>query len=210
MAESIASAILRWLRAGYPEGVPPKDYFPLLALLRRTLDEDEFSAVVELLRSDSSTVASADIREAIEKVTREEPVEQDVRAVAARLASAGWPLSGGARRLAEEHLGSVGEAEGAPAQRGLLERVVDWLRVGYPEGVPTEDYIPMLALLRRRLSDEEVEAVAAALADSARHGGVVSTVDARVLMTKLTDTLPSDEDVERVAERLGGRGATLV
>ncbi|WP_162562002.1 DUF3349 domain-containing protein, partial [Mycolicibacterium brumae] len=34
-----ADNVLDWLRAGYPNGVPPKDYFPLLALLTRTLTE---------------------------------------------------------------------------------------------------------------------------------------------------------------------------
>ena len=29
------ASVLEWLRAGYPEGVPPKDRFPLVALLRR-------------------------------------------------------------------------------------------------------------------------------------------------------------------------------
>ena len=33
--------VLRWLRAGYPDGVPPKDYYPVLALLKRSLTEDE-------------------------------------------------------------------------------------------------------------------------------------------------------------------------
>ena len=33
--------MLGWLHQGYPEGVPPKDYFPLLALLKRSLTEDE-------------------------------------------------------------------------------------------------------------------------------------------------------------------------
>jgi hypothetical protein len=38
----------------------------------------------------------------------------------------------------------------------VLSAIVDFLRVGYPEGVPQQDYIPLLALLRRQLSDEEV------------------------------------------------------
>ena len=40
--------VLRWLRAGYPDGVPPKDYYPVLALLKRSLTEDE---VVEAARA---------------------------------------------------------------------------------------------------------------------------------------------------------------
>ena len=35
------SAIVSWLRAGYPNGVPPPDYLPVLALLSRRLTPDE-------------------------------------------------------------------------------------------------------------------------------------------------------------------------
>jgi Protein of unknown function (DUF3349) len=45
----------------------------------------------------------------------------------------------------------------------VLTRIVAFLRAGYPEGVPARDYIPLLALLRRRLTDDEVVAVAAEL-----------------------------------------------
>jgi hypothetical protein len=38
----------------------------------------------------------------------------------------------------------------------VLMRVVGFLRAGYPEGVPAHDYVPLLALLRRRLSDDEM------------------------------------------------------
>ncbi|MGO1306359.1 MAG: DUF3349 domain-containing protein, partial [Microbacterium gubbeenense] len=42
MAENIISSVLNWLRAGYPEGIPPKDSFPLIALLRRTLIDEDY------------------------------------------------------------------------------------------------------------------------------------------------------------------------
>ena len=42
----------------------------------------------------------------------------------------------------------------------VLAKIVGFLRAGYPEGVPDGDYIPLVALLRRRLSDDEVVAVA--------------------------------------------------
>jgi hypothetical protein len=64
---------------------------------------------------------------------------------------------------------------------GLLARIVAYLRAAYPEGVPANDYVPLLALLRRRLSDDEVLAVA-------------------------TDDLPSSEDTERVERRLVAAG----
>jgi hypothetical protein len=37
--QSVTENVLAWLHEGYPEGVPPKDYFPLLALLKRSLSE---------------------------------------------------------------------------------------------------------------------------------------------------------------------------
>lgn len=86
----------------------------------------------------------------------------------------------------------------------LLKRIVAFLRAGYPEGVPTNDYIPLLALLRRRLSDDEVVTVATALMSA---GGIpVEGTDVRVAITKLTDEMPSPEDVERVERRLIASG----
>ena len=41
----------------------------------------------------------------------------------------------------------------------FLGSIVSWLRAGYPEGVPESDYIPLLAVLSRRLSNDEVRAV---------------------------------------------------
>ena len=87
---------------------------------------------------------------------------------------------------------------------GFLTRIVAFLRAGYPEGVPTNDYIPLLALLRRRLSDDEVVAVATELM-STGHPPVEGT-DVRLAITKLTDEMPSPEDTERVERRLIAAG----
>ena len=40
----------------------------------------------------------------------------------------------------------------------FLNRIVDWLRAGYPEGVPEHDYIPLFALLGSQLTNDEVTA----------------------------------------------------
>ena len=87
---------------------------------------------------------------------------------------------------------------------GLLTRIVAFLRASYPEGIPTNDYIPLLALLRRRLSDDEVLAVATELM-STGHSPVEGT-DVRLAITKLTDEMPSPEDTERVERRLIAAG----
>ena len=35
----------------------------------------------------------------------------------------------------------------------FLTRIIDWLRAGYPEGVPEHDYIPLFALLGSQLTN---------------------------------------------------------
>ncbi|MCV7177325.1 DUF3349 domain-containing protein [Mycolicibacterium sphagni] len=92
--------VLGWLHAGYPEGVPPKDYFALLALLKRSLDEQEvIKAVQSILRtSDGDTpVTEEEIHAAIHQVIEKEPNPEEIHQVAARLALVGWPLDAGVR-----------------------------------------------------------------------------------------------------------------
>jgi hypothetical protein len=81
-----------------------------------------------------------------------------------------------------------------------LARVLGFLRVGYPDGVPYADQVPLLALLRRRLSDDEVVALAEELA--ATGALPVDGTDIRVAITKLTNEMPSAEDTARVKQRL--------
>jgi hypothetical protein len=85
---------------------------------------------------------------------------------------------------------------------GFLGSIVNWIRAGYPEGIPPTDSFPVLAFLTRRLSNDEIKVVAKEL--MAR--GDFDNVDIGVLITQLTDQLPSEEDVERVRERLAAKG----
>jgi hypothetical protein len=87
----------------------------------------------------------------------------------------------------------------------FLNSVVSWLRAGYPDGIPPTDYFPVLALLSRRLSNDEVKLVARELMQR----GDFDHVDIGVLITQLTDELPSQADVERVRERLAAKGWPL-
>jgi hypothetical protein len=84
----------------------------------------------------------------------------------------------------------------------FLSSIVNWLRAGYPEGVPPTDYFPLLALLRRRLSDDEVKTVTKELL---RRDGF-DEIDIGVAITQRTDGLPSPDDVERVRTRLSAKG----
>ena len=89
--------ILGWLHRGYPEGVPQKDYFALLALLKRSLTEDEvIRAAQSVLKSTpSDTVTEQQIRTAVHSVIAKEPNPEEIHQVASRLASVGWPLAAG-------------------------------------------------------------------------------------------------------------------
>lgn len=93
--DSVLTQVLDWLRAGYPEGVPPKDYFPLLALLKKQLTEDEVNSVIgRILANRPDEVHREEIEAAITKVTQSEPSDEDLRQVASKLAAGGWPLTG--------------------------------------------------------------------------------------------------------------------
>ena len=86
------------------------------------------------------------------------------------------------------------------ALNARLRGVMDWLLEGYPAGVPPKDCIPLIALLRRRLSDDEIREIA----DEIAQLGIDNTTqaDIGVSITRLTDALPSPEDVARVEQHL--------
>jgi len=86
----------------------------------------------------------------------------------------------------------------------LVARFVAFIRSGYPHGVPQTDYVPLLALLRRRLSDDEVAAVATQLA--ARGEMNIDAADIGAAIIRITDELPSLADLERVQRRLEAIG----
>jgi uncharacterized protein YcgL (UPF0745 family) len=88
---------------------------------------------------------------------------------------------------------------------GFLAKIVAWLNAGYPEGVPGPDRVPLMALLTRRLANDEVKAVAQDLMDR----GQFDQVDIGVLIMQITDELPRPEDIERVRERLAAKGWPL-
>jgi hypothetical protein len=87
----------------------------------------------------------------------------------------------------------------------FLAKIVAWITAGYPEGVPGPDRVPLFALLKRRLTDDEVKTVVTELTDR----GEFDPVDIGVLITQITDELPAPEDVERVRKRLAAKGWPL-
>jgi hypothetical protein len=84
----------------------------------------------------------------------------------------------------------------------LLESIVAWVRKGYPEGVPRQDYIPLLALLKRRMTDDELAQVAheVVAGDQDDPTAIATAIE------QLTHEEPSAADIERVRERLRETG----
>jgi len=93
----------------------------------------------------------------------------------------------------------------AVALSARLQRVLDWLLEGYPTGVPPQDYIPVLALLGQRLTEDEVRQVAVEIAEHGRDAGADRAEvegDIGVRITSITDALPRSEEVARVRAQL--------
>ncbi|MFE5777597.1 DUF3349 domain-containing protein [Brachybacterium sp. NPDC056505] len=317
------SMILNWLRVGYPDGVPPKDFYPLLALLTHNLSEEELERIIHDLQRENpeGDVTQEDVRGAIGRVTSAPVTEDHTREVAERLADAGWPVDeesaevaravaadGGVERVDHSRRGaqadaaesdtaegtretdaadgesasrwtaepadgsatiaprtsapqaadaSASTAQGSTASEGATEtedaaapadadaasdapsatassvpgssapvtsapgsdlptapssstvqRILDWLSAGYPAGIPATDRLPLLALLRRQLTDDEAREIASHLVDEAGHR-IVDPTDAGVAITRYTNDLPTEQEMRRVAEHLAVQGWPL-
>ncbi|MGH6656242.1 MAG: DUF3349 domain-containing protein [Actinocrinis sp.] len=86
----------------------------------------------------------------------------------------------------------------------MLQAIVDFVRKGYPQGVPERDYLPLFALLRRRLSEDEVEQLATELARDPAAERSREAIGAAIL--GVTDQMPSESDIERIRARLAAAG----
>ncbi|MCW2591542.1 MAG: hypothetical protein JWQ86_3969 [Mycobacterium sp.] len=95
----------------------------------------------------------------------------------------------------------------------LFESILNWLRAGYPEGVPGPDRVPLLALLRSTpLTDEQIKGVvrnitasdSAALAD-----GELTTDEIGEFISDVTHHDAGSENVQRVAAKLAAAGWPL-
>lgn len=88
----------------------------------------------------------------------------------------------------------------------VLSKVIEWLRAGYPDGVPDVDYIPLFALLGSQLSESDVVAVADELASESDP----ASADAiRKAIGAVTHDKPLDLDIARVRARLAAGGWPL-
>ncbi|GLE54312.1 DUF3349 domain-containing protein [Mycobacterium montefiorense] len=86
----------------------------------------------------------------------------------------------------------------------LVSRAVAFLRAGYPAEMPLSGYLPMAALLPRRVTDDEIVIIAGEFI--ARGTSPITAVDVGVAIFRITNALPSLDDIQRVERRLDAIG----
>jgi hypothetical protein len=92
------------------------------------------------------------------------------------------------------------------APSDFLTKIVSWLRAGYPEGVPQQDYQPLFALLGSQLTNDEVTAIAAELEFSSDPESAEAIKKA---ISDITHTPVHDSDIARVRSHLAAGGWPL-
>lgn len=91
----------------------------------------------------------------------------------------------------------------------LFENVVNWIRAGYPDGVPAADYPPLLALLTPVLSESEITDIVLKLA--LEHGTESPATPERIkdAIHAVTEQAPSADELRQVSARLAAAGWPL-
>ena len=92
------------------------------------------------------------------------------------------------------------------APSDFLNNIVNWLRAGYPEGVPQQDYQPLFALLGSQLTNDEVTLIASDLETSADSQSAEAIKQA---IANITHTPVHDADIARVRSHLAAGGWPL-
>lgn len=207
MATNLLTSVVDWLRKGYPDGIPPKDFPPLLALLQRTLKPEDVHAICAQLIADNpdGEISAKTVADSVEQLKAAPPSEEEVQAVATKLAAVGWPAT--MPDDADE------EEDESPERVNFFQRILDWLRAGYPDGVPPSDLPPLFALLQRRLTKKEIKKVAKELIASNKVPGEpktpISEDEAQELMQQVAGVVPIEADLDRVRKRLAKKGWPL-
>jgi hypothetical protein len=95
----------------------------------------------------------------------------------------------------------------------LLASILNWLRAGYPDGVPGPDRVPLLALLRATpLTEEQVEEVVrniTADGSPAIADGEISRDDIGAFIAEVTHHDAGPDNIARVSAKLAAAGWPL-
>jgi len=89
-----------------------------------------------------------------------------------------------------------------------VSSIIAFFRAGYPAVMPATGYVPLAALLPRRVSDEEITVITDKLV--MRRHLPISSADIGVEISRVTDEMPLLDDIERVQRRLDVIGCPRV
>jgi Protein of unknown function (DUF3349) len=107
----------------------------------------------------------------------------------------------------------VTTSDASHSHPGFLRSVIRWLQVGYPQGVPGPDQVPLLALLRSTpLTPDQLKEVIHNLTEkgsAAQADGVIDGNEIAEKISELTHHDPGPENVRRVAATLAAAGWPL-
>ncbi len=88
-----------------------------------------------------------------------------------------------------------------------IERIVNWLKGGYPQGIPEADYVPLLAVLRRRLGQDEIDELAERIVSAGLIPAGRLELGAEFL--RVTNELPSEAELQRISDKLNESGVEV-
>jgi hypothetical protein len=95
----------------------------------------------------------------------------------------------------------------------LLASILNWLRAGYPEGVPGPDRVPLLALLRATpLTEDQIKEVVrniTAAGSTALADGEIGEDEIAAFIKDVSHHDAGPENVQRVAAKLAAAGWPL-
>lgn len=139
--------LLDVLRRAFPNGVPERDYRPLLEVLQFRMSERTLATLVAALTgADRDAVAADSAR--LSGMDSDGPGMGATRRVRARLEAHGWDaaIEGFAREEAQARISPL------PDLPDYMLDSLAVLRRAYPDGIPAADYLPLLATLTRDCS----------------------------------------------------------
>jgi len=90
----------------------------------------------------------------------------------------------------------------------FLVRSIGWLRAGYPTGVPRQDYVALLGILRRKLTEDEIRKIARDISEQSE-GDPITADDIEAMIKDEVLQTATPEDVVRVSAHLAAGGWPL-
>ena len=94
-----------------------------------------------------------------------------------------------------------------------VQKLLNWLRAGYPGGVPGPDRVPLLALLRNSpLTEEQVKEVVREIIAEEKGAPAGHAIDHDEIQHFIEGVAHHDagpENIQRVADKLAAAGYTI-